>query len=79
MGHPPPLAGRRRRRGALVTTKISLSTHTVIDPNGVEEIIVLTVDGQSTLLNADNALEIAGQLMFLAAVLNPQLVDKVMR
>ena len=62
-----------------MNTHISLSTQTVLDPNGVEEIIVLTVDGQSTLLNADNALEIAGQLMFLAAVLNPQLVDEVMR
>ncbi len=57
---------------------LSLSTQTRIDANGVEETIVMNVDGQQVLLNADNALEIAGQLMFLAAVLNPQLVDKVM-
>ncbi len=62
-----------------MNTQISLSTHTVIDPNGVEQAIVMTVDGQSTLLNAETALEIAGQLMFLAAVLNPQLVDETIR
>ena len=58
---------------------LSLSTQTLIDTNGVEETIVMNIDGQQVLLNAEAALEIAGQLMFLAAVLNPQLVDKVMQ
>ncbi len=58
---------------------LGLSTQTLIDANGVEETIVMNVDGQQVLLNAEAALEVAGQLMFLAAVLNPQLVDETMR
>ncbi len=62
-----------------MTCRLTLSKQTLLDPNGVEETIVMDVDGHQVLLNAEAALEVAGQLMFLAAVLNPQLVDEAMR
>ena len=58
---------------------IHLTKQAVIDPNGVEQVIIMTVDGQSFALTAAAAFQIAGQLMFLAAELDPVTTDETLR
>ena len=56
---------------------IVLSKQAVIDPNGVEQVIIMTVDGHSFAFTVDAALAVAGQLMFLAADTDPTLIDGI--
>ncbi len=60
---------------------IHLTREAVIDSEGVEQAIIMTVTDNPRLppaiivLSAEAAMEVATQLMFLAAQLDPHLVD----